>query len=210
MGKRPKPVNVRKQLDSKYCPFPPKIPQLPNEKQPVPKVKTKMIGIEATMFREVQPFGKWRFVAILLFIVLTLFLYNIIVIIPIRSSTIILGVILTGAMIGAIIIFSMGKLVVETRSNGLYFRYRPFHWSFRNIPWNTIKTYEIQTFSPLWEWGGLGLRIKRKAKAYLVSGNRGVLLQLTDGKHIMIGTQRPEELAEAITAGIEAHKHYHD
>ncbi|MFX1564925.1 MAG: DUF6141 family protein [Promethearchaeota archaeon] len=207
MGKRSKPVNPHNRIDSKYCPFP---PQLPSEKQPIPRIKTEMIGIETATFREVQPFGKWRFVAILLFIVLSLFLYSIIVIIPISTSSMILGVLLTGSMVFAIIIFSMGKLMLEIQPDGLYYRYRPFHQSFRSILWNSIETYEVQTFRPLREWGGLGLRVKRGGRAYLVSGNRGVLIQLSNGKQVLIGSQRPEELAEAIAAGIDANKHHQD
>ena len=37
-------------------------------------------------------------------------------------------------------------------------------------------------------------------KAYNVSGNKGVLLTFGTGKTLMIGSQRPEELAAAIRA----------
>jgi hypothetical protein len=34
--------------------------------------------------------------------------------------------------------------------------------------------------------------------AYNVSGNRGLQLELTNGKKILLGTQRPEEIAQAL------------
>ena len=49
------------------------------------------------------------------------------------------------------------------------------------------------------DYSGLGIRHGRKGKAYNVSGNRGVQLGLSNGKQLMIGTQRPEELAEALS-----------
>lgn len=210
MDKGKKAMIPSNQIDSRYCPLPPKFPQPPNEKQPIPKGRTNITGMEVMTFREEQPFGKWRFVAMLLFIVVTLFLYMIIVIIPITPSSILLGILLTGSMFFAIIIFSMGKLVVETRPDGLYYRYRPFHRSFRNIPWNNIETHEVQTFSPLREWGGLGLRVKRGGRAYLASGNQGVLLHLSNGRQVMIGSKRPEELAKAIADGITGSNTQHD
>jgi hypothetical protein len=40
--------------------------------------------------------------------------------------------------------------------------------------------------------------------AYNVSGNRGVDLRLTNGKSLMIGSQRPEEFALALQTRIAA------
>ena len=37
-----------------------------------------------------------------------------------------------------------------------------------------------------------------RGKAYNVSGNEGVQLELTNGKRILIGSQRADELADAI------------
>jgi hypothetical protein len=38
-----------------------------------------------------------------------------------------------------------------------------------------------------------------RGMAYTVSGNRGVQIELTSGRKILIGSRRPEELAAAIT-----------
>jgi hypothetical protein len=44
--------------------------------------------------------------------------------------------------------------------------------------------------------------------AYNVSGDRGVELTLRDGRRVMLGSQRPEELAQAIeTQRAAAKKH---
>ena len=38
--------------------------------------------------------------------------------------------------------------------------------------------------------------------AYNVSGNQGVELTLRDGRQVMLGSQRPQELADAIAKGL--------
>ncbi len=51
------------------------------------------------------------------------------------------------------------------------------------------------------EYGGWGVKGWSKDKmAYNVSGDRGVELTLKDGRRIMLGSQRAEELAGAIEA----------
>ena len=51
-----------------------------------------------------------------------------------------------------------------------------------------------------YDYGGWGIRRGRRGWAYNVSGNRGVLLQLENEKTLLIGSQRPDELAAAIEA----------
>ncbi|MBW8868301.1 MAG: hypothetical protein JF610_13410, partial [Acidobacteria bacterium] len=43
-----------------------------------------------------------------------------------------------------------------------------------------------------------GLRFGRRGRAYSISGNRGVELTLADGRRVMIGSQRADELAAAL------------
>ena len=55
-------------------------------------------------------------------------------------------------------------------------------------------------YSPIRDCGGWGVRHYKSGKAYNVSGNRGVVLEFLDGRPILIGSQRPEELAKAIAS----------
>ena len=51
-------------------------------------------------------------------------------------------------------------------------------------------------------YGGWGVRFIRSGRAYTVSGNLGVQLELSNGKGLLIGTQDPDEFLRAIgTAG---------
>jgi hypothetical protein len=99
---------------------------------------------------------------------------------------------------GLIWLFYATKLVTEVRSDGLYIRFFPFHFSFHRIPLEKLKRYEVRTYRPIRECGGWGIRFYKSGKAYNVSGNRGVYLEFLDREPMLIGSQRPEELAKAI------------
>ena len=90
------------------------------------------------------------------------------------------------------------NLTTEVHDDGLYIRFFPFHLSFRRIAIEEIRRFEVCTYSPIKDYGGWGIRFGRKGKAYNVSGNRGVKLELSNGKRLLIGSQKPEELAEAL------------
>ena len=77
-------------------------------------------------------------------------------------------------------------------------QYRPL--TRRTIPIAEVTHFEARTYSPLREYGGWGIRGMGSSRAYNVSGNRGVELTLMDGRKVMIGSQRADELARAIAA----------
>jgi len=95
-----------------------------------------------------------------------------------------------------VIVFGLGfpaffyflNLTVEARTDGLYYRYSPFHLSFKKITYDSISKCEVRSYSALKEYGGWGIRHGRHGKAYNVSGNQGVQLD--------------EELAQAIQSGM--------
>jgi hypothetical protein len=72
-------------------------------------------------------------------------------------------------------------------------------WRPRLIPLSTVHSYRVVTYRPLADYGGWGIRYGFKGgKAYTSSGTRGVQLEFEDGERLLIGSQRPEELARAI------------
>ena len=100
--------------------------------------------------------------------------------------------------LGFPILFYAVSLTAEVRPDGLYYRYFPFHRSFRRIPADSLVRFAPHTYSPIKDYGGWGIRYGRGGKAYNVSGNRGVMLEFLDGKKLLIGSRRPEALAEAM------------
>lgn len=100
--------------------------------------------------------------------------------------------------VGLAYLFYSLKLVTEVQTDGLYVRFFPL--THHKIPFENIKHCEGRTYSPIREFGGWGIRYGKRGKAYNVSGNQGVQLELSNGKRFLIGSQRPEELARAIEA----------
>jgi hypothetical protein len=56
----------------------------------------------------------------------------------------------------------------------------------------------VRTYRPIRDYGGWGIRYGRNGKAYNVSGNRGVMLEFSHGQKLLIGSQKPGDLANAI------------
>ncbi|RLB57640.1 MAG: hypothetical protein DRI34_07235 [Deltaproteobacteria bacterium] len=93
-------------------------------------------------------------------------------------------------------LFSNMKLIVEVRRDGLLVNFRPLRR--RLVKYQDIKSADAVQYHPLREYGGWGIRKGRGGWAYNVSGDRGVRLEMKDGSHLLIGSQREHELAEAI------------
>jgi len=70
----------------------------------------------------------------------------------------------------------------------------------RTIPLSEIRSAEPVTYRPLRDFGGWGLRFGRAGMIYSTRGNRAVRLHMSSGKVVFVGSQRPEELAQAISS----------
>jgi len=97
-------------------------------------------------------------------------------------------------------VFLFGNLKTEVRGDGIYVRFFPFHRSAQRFPFNQIRHCEARTYSAIKEYGGWGIKCGKSGKAYNMSGDRGVQLEFTDGKRLLIGSQRADELSSAINA----------
>lgn len=95
------------------------------------------------------------------------------------------------------------RLVVEVRQGELLVNYRPL--TRRVIALADVQEATVRTYSPVKEYGGWGIKgWSRRNITYNVRGDRGVQLVLVDGRKILIGSQRPEELARALEMGRNA------
>ena len=102
--------------------------------------------------------------------------------------------------IGLPMLMLSAKLITEVRSDGIYIRFVPFHFSFHKIALEELKSFEVRKYNALREYGGWGIRYGPQGKAYNVGCNRSMQLELVDGKRILIGSQRPEEFLAALQA----------
>lgn len=100
------------------------------------------------------------------------------------------------------LIFS-AQLLVDVRDDALFIRFFPFVRG-RSIPYSEICQAAVRHYSAIREYGGWGVRYGRNGKAYNVSGNWGVQLELASGEKLLLGSQRADELAAAIEASRRA------
>jgi hypothetical protein len=96
------------------------------------------------------------------------------------------------------VLFASMRLITQVRHDGVYIRFVPIHWRWVKIEPEHIKGIRARTYNPLLEYGGWGIRYGVRGKAYTISGNQGVELEFANGRTLLIGSQRAEELASVI------------
>ncbi len=95
--------------------------------------------------------------------------------------------------------FWLLRLETTVDESGVHVRFRRGIGR-RDIAFEEIAAVTVRTYRPILEFGGWGLRWGRhRRRAFTASGTRGVEIRLHDGRSVLIGSQRPEELAAAIT-----------
>jgi hypothetical protein len=103
--------------------------------------------------------------------------------------------ILVGLLLPAMLF--MTRLIIELRDDAIHIQYVPF--MSRSIPYESVVSFEQRTYNPIMEYGGWGIRGFGSGKrAYSMRGNEGVELTLNDGQKVMLGSERPGALAEAM------------
>ena len=94
--------------------------------------------------------------------------------------------------------FLIYRLETQVRTDGIYIRFFPFTLKFKKYPFEEISKAYIRQYNAIMEFGGWGYRIGWKKKAFNVSGNQGLQLEFNDDNKLLIGTQKPDELAAVI------------
>ena len=142
---------------------------------------------ETAPFQEVQRMRQpvlWLWVAVLA---------TLSIIVPILPILVII--------IGLAVIIYFMRLTTELRDSGVFVRLSPRQMSFNQIPYDEIEQCEVTTLGRL-PYGSSGLfRIVAK-NTYSLVGRSAVKIQRKNGDPVRIGTQRPDELAAAITERI--------
>jgi hypothetical protein len=73
----------------------------------------------------------------------------------------------------------------------------------RIVPIGELHRVEVVTFRPIADYGFWGICSGRNGERALIArGTRGVRLELADGSVLVIGSQRPEELATALQSAL--------
>jgi hypothetical protein len=90
-------------------------------------------------------------------------------------------------------------LVTVVDDRAITLRYRGLLKT-RTIPISTVRDARPRTYRPILDYGGWGIKLGPKGWVYSVNGKEGVQLVLAKGRPLLIGSKRPDELAEAITS----------
>jgi hypothetical protein len=95
--------------------------------------------------------------------------------------------------VGVGLLFYHMKLITQINNAKIHIRFTPF--VNKTIHWTEVNRAFITTYKPIMEYGGWGIRRRTGKTAYSVSGKQGLQLVLKNGKMILIGTQKSDEIA---------------
>ena len=146
-------------------------------------------------FKETQKFSQWWLWLILLFI-------GALPILGIYKQLIIgekfgdkpmsdLGLIIFAVFVFSLIaMFWFMQLKTEIDQNEIRMRFFPLVK--KRVSWEEIKNAEIVNYGFV---GGWGIRLSTKyGTVYNIKGDKGLAIELLNGKNFLIGTQKPNEL----------------
>jgi hypothetical protein len=110
-------------------------------------------------------------------------------------------IIATALTILLTLLFINFRLDTIIKKDGIYVRFFPFHKKFKHYAWDTLTKSFVRQYSAITEYGGWGLRLGLfgKGTAFNVSGDKGLQLEFTNNKKLLIGTNKPYELTETLS-----------
>lgn len=156
----------------------------------------------ATVYREDQNFAWWVYALLALMATTTALTY-----LAIGPDSKVNGgrfggllvFLLVGFVMPSVLVLGVLRMTTEVTpvSCRVWFGWIPTYR--QSIPISSIATLEVVSYRPLADCGGWGIRRGRNGERVLnARGSRGVRLTFTDGTCLLIGSQRPEELAVAL------------
>ena len=100
--------------------------------------------------------------------------------------------------VSLIILLVKTELQSRIDVNGIHYRLFPFQLKLRDIKWDEIEKIEIRKYKALREFGGYGIRYGFYGKAINVRGNTGIQIVFKNGKKLLIGTQKPQQVEDVL------------
>ncbi len=102
-------------------------------------------------------------------------------------------------------------LKVKITSDALWVSFPPLIRKWRIITPAMIEKYEFRTYNAHREFGGHGFKRKlKRGSAFTISGKEGLQLYFTNGKKLLIGTQRKQAFEYALKKLMETEKRSYD
>ena len=101
-------------------------------------------------------------------------------------------------IIPVLILLCIIKLETEITEKCVYVRMFPLHISFRSYAFSEMEACFVRKYHPVREYGGWGLKGTFNNRALNISGNQGLQIVFKNGKKLLIGTRRPQEIMEIL------------
>lgn len=162
--------------------------------------------------KEEQRLNQWWVLAILLFLNLIIIGFFVRLGHTMMDSYLALTLIF---MINLLIIAGLSALVVRARletqidQRGIRYRYMPFIRSWRNIDFQDLSKLYLRKYTPF-RYGGWGYFRDGKDNVILnARGNMGIQLVFKNGKRLLIGTQKAEEIQKLLDKMPHQNRHLH-
>lgn len=96
-------------------------------------------------------------------------------------------------------LFFLMNLKTNINQKSINIQFYPFIRKPKVFLWEDIKKIELTKYQPMVEYGGYGIRGLGDDKAYNIQGDIGLKLYFKDGKKLMLGTQKPNEINKVVT-----------
>lgn len=102
------------------------------------------------------------------------------------------------------------KLKTRITDAGIHYRFYPFQFKETFIEWHELRDAYMREYNSFHEYGGWGIRTGTQKTGRAIntsaSANEGLQLQFNDGRLLLIGTTRPDEIELIIDAVIASGK----
>ena len=159
------------------------------------------------LFSETQKFKQW-WIWVLLLSINLIFLYGI-------YKQVILGqqfgdnpgsnaMLISTTVVTFLVTILFANIHLDTiiKEDGIYVRFFPVHIKYKYISWESISKSYVRKYNAILEYGGWGLRIGLfgKGRAFNIEGNKGLQLELDNGKKLLLGTQKADELTDVLVS----------
>ncbi len=155
------------------------------------------------LFREKQQFRQWWLWLIILFVVgnsIWITVHQLLANTGFSVENTLVPILLLALTLSVFGFVLSIRLDTEIKTDGVYVRFFPIHKKFRFYPWAELEQVYVRKYSPMGEYGGWGLRGIGKNRALNISGNQGLQLVVKDGRKLLIGTRKPEEINAALSS----------
>lgn len=155
------------------------------------------------LFAEKQRFNQW-WLWLLLLVLNGVFVFGIykqlIIGVPFGNNpTSNNGLCLTTIFVLALTILLLNfRLDTQIKNDGIYVRFFPLHVKYKHYTWEQLSKVYMRNYSPISEFGGWGIRYGKTGDAYNIAGNKGLQLEFSNGKKLLIGTNKTEEISATL------------